>query len=215
MPPIVSIVGKSGSGKTTFLEKLIRELKSRGYRVATIKHSHHSFTLDKPTKDSRRHIEAGSDATIVSSTSEIAVLIPIHKELSTEETARMLGEDYDIILTEGFSLGDAPKIEVHRKEVGTPLRSARKRIAIVTDEPLEMKIRQFALDDIKGVADLLETGFIKPQMERISFYVNDVHVPLSIFPRQIITNILEGMASSLKGVDRVKTIQIFMKKKTE
>jgi molybdopterin-guanine dinucleotide biosynthesis protein B len=32
--PIVSIVGKSNSGKTTLLEKLISDLAGRGYRVA-------------------------------------------------------------------------------------------------------------------------------------------------------------------------------------
>jgi polynucleotide 5'-kinase involved in rRNA processing len=41
MPPAVSIVGKSNSGKTTLREKLVRELKLRGYRVATIKHIPH------------------------------------------------------------------------------------------------------------------------------------------------------------------------------
>ena len=39
VPPVVSIVGKSKSGKTTVIERLVQELKSRGYRVATIKHA--------------------------------------------------------------------------------------------------------------------------------------------------------------------------------
>jgi uridine kinase len=68
MPPVVSIVGKSKSGKTALMEALISELKSRG-----------------------------------------------------------------------------------------------RRIAIATDEPLETKIRQFSLHDIKGLADLLENSFIKPK----------------------------------------------------
>ncbi|MEK7750140.1 MAG: molybdopterin-guanine dinucleotide biosynthesis protein MobB, partial [Planctomycetota bacterium] len=39
--PVISIVGRSNSGKTTLIVKLVKELKSRGYKVATIKHSHH------------------------------------------------------------------------------------------------------------------------------------------------------------------------------
>ncbi|UCH43864.1 MAG: molybdopterin-guanine dinucleotide biosynthesis protein MobB, partial [Dehalococcoidales bacterium] len=39
MPPIISVIGNSGSGKTTLIERLIGELKSRGYRVATIKNA--------------------------------------------------------------------------------------------------------------------------------------------------------------------------------
>ena len=46
MTTIVSIVGKSNSGKTTLIEKLIRELKLRGYRVATVKHTPHGMNLD-------------------------------------------------------------------------------------------------------------------------------------------------------------------------
>ena len=50
MPPIVSIIGKSKSGKTTLVEKLVRELKSRGYRVATIKHTNQKLPFDEPVR---------------------------------------------------------------------------------------------------------------------------------------------------------------------
>jgi molybdopterin-guanine dinucleotide biosynthesis protein B len=207
MPPIISIVGKSSTGKTTFLEKLIRELTSRGYKVATIKHSHHSITFDDPNKDSWRHAQAGAAATMVSSTTAIQVIKPIPRELTIEELARNLGEDYDIILTEGFSRGDAPKIEIHRKEAGPLLENAKKLFAVVTDETLETEARQFAPDDVKGVADLLAEDFIKPNRERISLHVNGENIPLSVFPRQIIINVLIAMANSLKGVEQVNNLE--------
>jgi molybdopterin-guanine dinucleotide biosynthesis adapter protein len=161
MPPIISIVGKSSSGKTTFLEKLIRELAGRGYKVATIKHSHHSISFDQPNKDSWRHAQAGAAATMVSSTTEIQIIKPITQEVPIEELARHLGPDYDIILTEGFSRGDAPKVEVHRKDAGPLLEVASNLIAVVTDEPVESAARQFALEDVKGVADLLVKEYIR------------------------------------------------------
>lgn len=40
MIPVISFVGRSNSGKTTYLIKLISELKKRGYKVAVIKHHH-------------------------------------------------------------------------------------------------------------------------------------------------------------------------------
>ena len=61
MPPIISIVGNSNSGKTTLIEKLIPELKKRGYRVGVIKHAHHGFNIDKKGKDSWRHKVEGAD----------------------------------------------------------------------------------------------------------------------------------------------------------
>lgn len=161
MPPVVSIVGKSSTGKTTFLEKLISELAGRGYRVATIKHSHHSISFDQPNKDSWRHAKAGAAATMVSSTTEIQIIKPVPRELTIEELAHHLGDDYDIILSEGFSRGNAPKVEVHRKDAGPLLEVASNLIAVVTDEPLDTDAAQFAAGDVKGVTDLLVELFIK------------------------------------------------------
>jgi len=212
MPPIVSIVGKSSSGKTTLLEKLIKELKSRGYRVATVKHAPRESSFDEPGKDSWRHVRAGSEAAVISSSDKLVLIKPLGGEAGFEQIAHLLGEDYDIILAEGFSQGDTPKIEVHRKQSGPLLPKARKLIAIATDEPLEAKTRQFSLEDTKGIADLLEKGFLKPQRERLSLYVNHAPIVLTVFPRQIIINILLAVASSLKGVKKVKNLDIFYRK---
>ncbi len=214
MPPIVSIIGKSDSGKTTLVEKLVRELKSRGYRVATIKHAPQGFSLDEPGKDSWRHTQAGSETTIISSPDKIVLIKPVATEPSPEEIAHLAGEDYDIILTEGFREGDTPKIEAHRKEAGPPFATTKKLIAIVTDEPLEIKTRQFSPDDIKGLADLLEQGFITPQRERLSLYVNNAPISLGSFPREIISNILLALASSLKGVKEIRSLEVFLKRKS-
>jgi len=212
MPPIVSIVGRSKSGKTTLLEKLIHELKLRGYRVATIKHTPGGMSLGGPDKDSSRHLQAGSEATAISSRDRMVLIKPVTPDSSLDELARFLGEDYDIILTEGFKQGSAPKIEVHRREVGPPLSSIRKLIAIATDETLDIRARHFSLEDITGLADFLEQGFIKPQRERLSVYVNNAPVALSTFPRETITSVILALASNLKGVGKIKTLEIFLRK---
>ena len=152
MSPIVSVVGKSKSGKTTLIEKLVQELKSRGYRVATIKHIPQGVNFDEPGKDSWRHIQAGSEATAISSPDKIVLVKPVVQEATIDEISSLLGEDYDIILTEGFKQGSAPKIEVHRKDTGSTLKGLKKQIAIVTDEPLETKARQFTPEDIGALA---------------------------------------------------------------
>ena len=212
MPPIVSIVGKSKSGKTTLIEKLIGELKSRGYRMATIKHTPQGMSLGEPDKDNWRHLQAGSETTVTTSPDKMVLIKPVVKELTLDEIAHLLGEDYDIVLAEGFKQGKAPKIEVHRKEVGPPLEAVTKLIALITDEPLATKVRQFPLEDIKGLANLLEEGFIKPQQERISLYVNNAPISLSTFPKECITNVLLGMVSSLKGIDEVRSLEVKVKR---
>ena len=163
MPPIISIVGESKSGKTTLIEKLISEFKSKGYRVATIKHSVHGLNFDTPGKDSWRHIKAGGAATVIVSPDQVVLIKPVSAQPDLNEIARLFGEDYDIILAEGFKQSQAPKVEVHRKAAGPLLNHINNLVAIATDEPLESSIRQFSLNDIKGLADFLERDFIKPK----------------------------------------------------
>ena len=213
MPPIVSIIGISESGKTTLMEKLIRELKSRDYRIATVKHTAEEATLDKPGKDTWRHLQAGSEVTVLASENGMVMMKPVSSENTLDEIARLFGEDYDIILAEGFKQSDAPKIEVHRKNVGPPLKDIKRVIAIATDEPLETKTRQFSLEDVKGLVDFIEDGFIKPQGDRLSLYINDISISLSQFPREIVTNVLLAMAKSLKGVGKINSLRVFLRKK--
>ena len=61
MIPVISFIGRSGSGKTSLLEKVVAELKKRCVKVAVIKHSHHeNFEFDK--NGDFLHISTGEDA---------------------------------------------------------------------------------------------------------------------------------------------------------
>ncbi len=212
MPPVVSIVGRSKSGKTTLLEKLIQELSSRGYRVATIKHTSRGMSFDKPGKDSWRHLQAGSVMTIASSKDKMVLVRPLAQETNLDEIVRFLAEDCDLILTEGFKHHDVPKIEVHRRKVGPPLSGIKKLIAMVTDEHLETRVKKFYSDDIRGLANFIETGFIRPGRERLTVYANDVPLSLGTFPRELLANTLLAMVSSLKGVGKVESLDIFLRR---
>ena len=212
MPPVVSIVGRSRSGKTTLIEKLIVELKARGYHIATAKHTHRDMTTPESDKDSDRHLKAGSEASMIIDPHGLMMIKPLQNDISIEQVAQLIGEDYDLILTEGFKEDDAPKIEVHRKENAPPLEGVKKIFAIATNEPLDTKTRQFSLEDVKGIADLVEDGFIKPQQERYTLLVNNTPIALNAFTKEFIVNIQLAMAHGLKGVDKIKTMKIFLKK---
>ena len=156
MIPIISVVGKSGVGKTTFLEKLIAELKRRGHRVATIKHDVHGFEIDRPGKDSWRLAQAGSDSVVIASPQRLALIKRLDGEMTLSEIAALL-TDVDIILTEGYKRGDAPKIEVSRRERGGELLcTPDELVAIVADQLFDLDVPQFDLDDARGVVGLLE-----------------------------------------------------------
>ncbi len=164
MPPFVSIVGKSKSGKTTLVEKLIPELKRRGYRIGTIKHAHHGFTLDQKGKDSARHRAAGADAVIVSSPHTLA-MVRNQAEESIENLTAFLS-DMDLVLVEGFKRMEQPKIEVCRagnhKSPITPPPS--RLIAFVSDMDVDIGVPRFGLEEIERIADLIEKKFLRPKI---------------------------------------------------
>lgn len=162
LPPIVSIAGKSKVGKTTFLVKLIAELKHRGYRVGVIKHSIHSFAFAQTGRDTWLHTQAGASAVAFASPSQIAVLRQVDQEPDVDQVAALLGE-VDIILTEGYKQAHKPKIEVSRRERGTELVCRESEIvAVVSDHEVSLDVPRFDLDDAAGVADLIVARYLAP-----------------------------------------------------
>ena len=214
MPPIVSIVGKSKVGKTTLIERLVAELKRRGYRVATVKHDIHSFEIDQPGKDSWRHAQAGSDAVVISSPEKIALIKKVDHDSSLEEIRWLLGDDFDIVLAEGFKRGKAPKIEVYRKAAATELLcSPSELMAVATDESLGLGVPEYALDDAAGLADLIQRKCLaRHEEEEVSLLVNGTPVPLNPFVKGIMAKTLLGMVSALKGVGEVRGLDIFLRR---
>ncbi len=161
LPPIISVVGRSGVGKTVFLEKLIADLKGRGFRIGTIKHDVHGFEIDQPGKDSWRHAQAGSDTVILSSPRRVAVIKRLEEEMGLDEIAQAYLHDVDLILTEGYKSGPKMKIEVSRRKRSHELISpVAELIAVVTDQTFDVPVPRFDLDDVGGIADFLEGEFL-------------------------------------------------------
>jgi molybdopterin-guanine dinucleotide biosynthesis protein MobB len=116
-PPLVCIVGKKNSGKTTVLLKLVAALRERGHRVMTIKHGHH-FDLDREGTDSFRHrVEGGADRVVLAGPGQFAVIgsWPAGDEPGPAELAARYLPEADIVVVEGFKLEPLPKIEVFRR----------------------------------------------------------------------------------------------------
>ena len=211
MPPVISVVGHSNSGKTTLVEKLLPELKSRGYRVATVKHAQ-DIDLDRPGTDSWRHVEAGSEAMVLATQDRAVLIKPVQATPKLDELVRLIGEDYDLVIAEGFKGESAPKIEVQRNKTGPLLTDLKGLFAVVSDEAVETKARKFSWGDIKGLVDLIEEGFIKPNREHLAVYVNGSPIGLTSFPREIIRNLMVAMASSLKGAGKPKNVEFRLRR---
>lgn len=161
-PPIVSLVGYSGAGKTTFMEKLIAALCGLGLKVATIKHDVHGFEMDKPGKDSWRHKKAGATATVISSPSKIGMVMDADHDHDPVELTRLFS-GVDIVLTEGYKRAPYPKVEIFRTEATgnkAPLcENDSALLAIVTQQKTSLSVPHFDLEDAGGVAKLLAETF--------------------------------------------------------
>ena len=163
MIPIVSIVGKSDSGKTTLIEKLVPELWRRGYRVATVKHDVHGFEVDREGKDSWRHKKAGAHTVVISSPLKVAVIRDADHDADLNEIRDRYIRDVDLILSEGFKRNSQPKIEVSRKEKHRDLLCTKEDnlLAIASDQPFEIGVPCLDINDAPGLVDLIEEKILR------------------------------------------------------
>ncbi len=162
----VSFVSKSGTGKTTLLEKVIARLKERGYRIGAIKHDAHRFDIDHPGKDSHRLAAAGADTMLIASPEKLAVVKKHVASPPIEELLATYFTDVDVVLTEGFKQSALPKLELHRRERSTTLICRGEEhdptlLAVASDEPLELDVPVLDLNDAGAVADFVEEKFLK------------------------------------------------------
>lgn len=212
MIPIVSIVGKSDSGKTTLIEKIVPELVRRGYRVATIKHDVHGFEIDKAGKDSWRHRRAGADGVLLSSPRQIALIKTVERDLTLAELRDRFVDDVDIIISEGFKEDVQPKIEVFRKEMHRELLCSREDslLAVVTNQKLDVSVPCLDLNDEKGVVDVIEERFLrqKDNTEDVCLVVDGRSVTITPFIKTFIIRTIRAMVSTLKGCQNSKRIKI-------
>jgi molybdopterin-guanine dinucleotide biosynthesis protein B len=160
MAPVVGVAGWKKSGKTTLVEHLIGEFSRRGYKVATIKHAHHSFQIDDGETDSARHRRAGAAQVAIVSGKRWALVRELgnEPEPGLDEIISCLGP-CDLILVEGYKAAPIPKIEVRRSASLRQETLADKDgnvIAIAADHAVDGGgLPTFLLDDVEGIADFI------------------------------------------------------------
>lgn len=155
---VIGIVGWKNNGKTTLVVRLVDHLVRRGLAVSTVKHAHHSVDVDQPGKDSWRHREAGATEVVLATARRWALIHELREEVepSLDDILAKMTE-VDLVIVEGFKRFGQPKIEVHRRERGTPLlaRDDPTIVAVASDEPLQgLSVPVLDLDDIEAIARL-------------------------------------------------------------
>jgi molybdopterin-guanine dinucleotide biosynthesis protein B len=211
------VVGRDGSGKTRIIEGVAREMKARGHRVATVARSAEGPALESVTKDAERYASAGSDVIVVASPDAITCVRRVDEEASLDELIWTVGEEYDLILAEGFRESGFPKIEVHRAAVGGGLICRKDELlAVASDTPFDIDVPQFRLDDATGLADLIEAEVLPTVLsEDASVYVDGVHLPIALFVRKMVASTIIGMLRNLKGVSQPRSLRVVVRLRRE
>ena len=155
-PFIAAVSGIKNSGKTTFLEKLVKELTERNYKVAVIKHDGHEFQPDREGTDTYKLQRSGAYGTCIFSSGQWQI---VKKE--PDMTVDRLGSYFpeaDFIFIEGMKNSPYLKFELVRK--GVSLNSVcdpETLLALVTDTDLKIPgVSALGFDDTKKAADILE-----------------------------------------------------------
>lgn len=194
MIPIVSVIGRSSSGKTTLLEKLVRELTRRGVRIGTVKHHVHGpVEVDVPGKDSWRHKQAGARAVALASADTCFVVRDAPEHPSLETIAHRYLTGVDLILSEGFRAGAMPKIEVNRAALGQPLLCGPEDdlVAVVSDRDTGAAVPHFGLEDTPALADFLETRFLRPSAaDPLDLLIGGRRIPLDPGTAEILVRVV-------------------------
>ncbi len=162
--PLISFVGRSKTGKTTLIERLIPVLNGRSIRVAVIKHHHRDFEIDIPGKDTHRLKKSGARTVIISSPGKIALVQDTERDLTINEIISKYEIDADIIFIEGYKKAELSKIEVYQtKNEDQPVCLDDKNLlAIVADQPFFSRVPVFLRDDIKDIAEFILSHFAFP-----------------------------------------------------
>jgi len=100
---VFGITGWKNSGKTSLLEKLVKNITERGFSVSTMKHAHHNFDVDQKGKDSYRHKQAGASQVLLCSSVRWVLMTELEKNVELEmESLLNKMNPVDLILVEGF-----------------------------------------------------------------------------------------------------------------
>ncbi|HHJ39802.1 MAG: molybdopterin-guanine dinucleotide biosynthesis protein MobB [Methylothermaceae bacteria B42] len=167
--PVLGFAAYSGTGKTTLLTRLIPILKAEGLKIGLIKHSHHTFEIDRPGKDSYALRKAGATPVMIVSRKRRAIIYeyPDEGDVCLEEQFAYLNQTgLDLILVEGFKHAAVPKIELHRPALGKPLLFPDDPhvIAVACDAPLSQPcpLPLLNINQPEAIAAFIRHQFLKP-----------------------------------------------------
>ena len=150
--PILSVAAPaSGTGKTTFIERLIPRLAVHGVRTAVIKSDSHGFQLDTEGKDTARFMTAGARATAISAPNGYFIQKIEDQRKDFQNLISKIEYDIDLFITESRSRGALPTLMLDRG-LAAPEIDARVTALFQKDAAPHDGLLSYDLDDMETAA---------------------------------------------------------------
>ncbi len=203
---VFSVFGVTGSGKTTTIECVIRELTKRRYSVGSLKDIHfEQFAMDTKGTNTDRHRQAGAELVTARGLHETDVLYP--RSLGLDEILRHYSQDY--VVLEGVSEGNFPKIISAHTTKEVDQRWDRSVVAISGRLANEMQEYRGlpvinAVEDAAALVDLIEAKVFP----KLPDFPEECCSACGMNCRDLGMNILSGEAAIEDCVLRNATVEL-------
>ena len=203
--PVLAIVGKSDSGKTTVASYLIEALTQEGYRIAAAKHCPHGHEIDHPESDTGRLRGAGAVTVVASSPSKVTTVETVGRDITLESIVTTMAPGIDLVIAEGYKDSAVPKVLVADGEGPHP--DVENVVAVVTRDTVEREVPTYHPDNLRQLADKVRGDLLdeRPAASSVSLTVDGVYVPLKRYPALALAEIVKGFLASLDDIPRDPT----------
>ena len=216
MIPVVSFIGWQNSGKTTIAREVIARLKTKGFRVAAIKSTHHrEIAFDRPGTDTSAYREAGGQTVALLAPDQM-VIIRDNPEMKLADLANRYFSDCDIVIGEGFKdERHIAKIEVARDQDNLLRDQVSGVIGVISDQPVAGE-NIFRPDQAGEVTEFIVSRFLAgDQKTQAILYVNNKKVPMKGFVQDALAGTVCGFIQTLKQTDEMQNIELRIRLKKE
>jgi len=161
-PPVITIIGRSNSGKTTLIERLTEHFTHKGFKIAIIKHMKHDFEMDHEGKDTFRYRKSGAVISSITNDRSMAIMADVPPGLTPLSAAESLFAHADMIFIEGHKERQGPKIEVvgDTKEPYLFESGCGEVCAVVSDRKIDTGLPLFPRDAIPQIVKFIEETFM-------------------------------------------------------
>ena len=216
MAAVLRVVGPPGSGKTLLIVSLVEELRSRGYRLATVvrRQAIEAAQLDH---DASRHLDAGAVATVIVLSNGGRVTLERTMPLpGLSSVIASLDPSVDLLLAEGFDDAGFRVIELSPPGAPALATSNPDLLAVVASHEIAGAFATFGPGETGGLADIVERELLDSRADvELSLEIDDQPVETLGFVRDMIARPLLTMVEQLKGIGRPSSVRLHIRRRRE